>query len=84
MLETVGYSGLQRQTVEGTWLDVEYLKGSLIVNIGLLLSNISGVLIKATRHRMVDCGAERYGSALKLTNIIKPMFCKLILWRLIF
>ncbi|XP_047737586.1 2-oxoglutarate-dependent dioxygenase tropC-like isoform X2 [Hyalella azteca] len=60
MLETFGYPGLQLQTAEGTWQDVEYRKGSLIVNIGLLLSKISGGLIKATHHRVVDCGAERF------------------------
>ncbi|KAF2362019.1 Non-hem dioxygenase N-terminal domain [Trinorchestia longiramus] len=59
MLETFGYPGLQLQNQDGTWQDVEYRRGSFIVNLGLLLSKISGGIIKATRHRVLDCGKER-------------------------
>jgi len=59
MLETFDYKGLQIRNSEGVWSDVEHRPGSMIVNIGILFSKITGGILKATPHRVVDYGGDR-------------------------
>ena len=59
MLSTFDYKGLQIRNAEGVWKDVENRPGSLVVNIGILFSKITGGMLKATPHRVVDYGGRR-------------------------
>ena len=43
-----------------SWLDVKPRPGSLVVNLGKTLSESTGGRIKATEHRVIDPGGERY------------------------
>lgn len=60
LLATFQYSGLQLLTENGVWSDVPPRPGSLVVNSGDILSKMTGNKIKATRHRVVDIGMDRY------------------------
>ena len=73
------YSGLQVE-YKGKYRDVQSVPDSFVVNIGALLQRISDNKIKATMHRVVDIGIERYScpfffdpkfSARVTTNILK-------------
>ena len=59
MLTSFGEPGLQVLLRDGSWLDVHSLPGTLIVNLGEMLSEMSGKRIKATQHRVVDTGGRR-------------------------
>jgi isopenicillin N synthase-like dioxygenase len=56
--------GLQVQTLDGRWVDVPYVPGSVVVNVGEMLEAASGGYYKATMHRVVtpegEEGKERY------------------------
>nr|XP_053648532.1 1-aminocyclopropane-1-carboxylate oxidase-like [Cherax quadricarinatus] len=54
------YPGLQVRWMDDTLLDVPHRRGHLVVNIGVLLSTMSGGNLKATRHRVVECGGDRF------------------------
>ena len=57
LLATFDYPGLQIQDENDQWIDVPVRPNSLVVNIGDVLSNVTGGRLKATRHRVVDmCG----------------------------
>ncbi|XP_041365536.1 2-oxoglutarate-dependent dioxygenase citB-like isoform X2 [Gigantopelta aegis] len=60
LLATFDYTGLQIQSSDGQWYDVPPRPGSLIVNIGDVLSQMTGGRLKATRHRVVDPKISRY------------------------
>ena len=45
---------------DGSWLDVKPRPGSFVVNLGKTLSESTGGRIKATEHRVIDPGGERY------------------------
>ena len=44
---------------DGTWLDVIPRPGSLVVNLGLCLSKMTGERVKATMHRVLAIGRPR-------------------------
>ena len=58
ILSTLSYPGLEVQREDGSWMSVAPQPGSLILNIGDLLSRITD--LKATRHRVQDIGRDRY------------------------
>jgi isopenicillin N synthase-like dioxygenase len=60
LLAQDGVSGLQARAHDGTWLDVEPREGTLAVNFGKVLDLWTGGRIKATEHRVVGSGRERF------------------------
>ena len=54
LLVTFEYEGLEYFGSEGTWLKVKPRPGSVIMNIGQVLSDLSNGRIQATRHRVRD------------------------------
>ncbi|CAL4175397.1 unnamed protein product [Meganyctiphanes norvegica] len=62
LVSTFDYPGLQIQLEDGKWLDVPSRPGAMVVNIGILLSRISGGVLKATTHRVVDFGGHRWSA----------------------
>jgi isopenicillin N synthase-like dioxygenase len=52
--------GLQAQSRSGEWVDVAIPAGGFAVNFGGLLSRWTGKQIRATRHRVLSAGPERY------------------------
>ena len=54
--------GLQVQTPDGTWLDINIPRGMLFVHCGDMIENLSNGLCKATIHRVVnnDLCEDRY------------------------
>ena len=60
LLDTCGYSGLEIQNERNEWVKVAPRPGSLVVNIGDLLSRMTKRRFKATRHRVRDTGGDRY------------------------
>lgn len=55
LLLTDGVPGLQA-LVDGQWIPVPYIKGSLVVNIGSLLQEWSSNQLLATLHRVISVG----------------------------
>ena len=60
LLETFHYAGLEVLSENGTWLAVKPRPGTLVVNIGDMLAQFTGGRLKATKHRVVDLGKDRY------------------------
>ena len=60
LLAQDGVEGLQAQHRDGAWLDVPPVEGSLAVNFGKVLERWCGGRIKATRHRVIGSGRERF------------------------
>ncbi len=60
LLITFGYSGLEIQNENDEWVKVAPRPGSLVVNIGDLLSRMTKRRFKATKHRVRDTGGDRY------------------------
>ena len=60
LLVTFSYQGLEILREDGQWMSVVPRPGSLIVNIGDLLSRITNRRFKSTYHRVRDTGIERY------------------------
>ena len=60
LLVTFSYPGLEILQEDGQWVSVAPRPGSLIVNIGDLLSRLTGGRFKSTYHRVRDMGVERY------------------------
>ena len=60
MLTSFNKPGLQILCHDNTWMDVQSQPGALVVNLGEMLSEMSGHRIKATQHRVVDTGGARY------------------------
>ena len=60
LLAQDGVAGLQAQHLDGTWLDVPPQEHALAVNFGKVLELWTGGLIRATRHRVLGTGRERY------------------------
>lgn len=52
-------AGLQLQTTEGDWLDVNPPEGALVVNIGDMLQRMSNRVLRSTTHRVVNPAPER-------------------------
>ena len=52
-------SGLQARSLDGRWLDVPPLEGTVVVNFGQALEEWSAGRIRATEHRVLGNGVER-------------------------
>ena len=61
LLSTFNYPGLQVE-IDGEYKSIKPIKNAIVMNIGETLSKISGYKIKATKHRVLDIGVERYSS----------------------
>ena len=59
LLVTFSYPGLEILR-DGTWMSVAPRPGSLVVNIGDLMSKVSKGKFKATYHRVRNTGSDRY------------------------
>ncbi len=70
LLATFDYPGLQIQDENDQWVDVPVRSNSLVVNIGDVLSKMTGRRLKATRHRVVDMGRARQS----LPYFLEPRF----------
>ncbi|MGO1121036.1 2OG-Fe(II) oxygenase family protein [Rhodovibrionaceae bacterium A322] len=60
VLAQCGVSGLQAQDSEGDWIDVPPDSDGFAINFGGLLARWTGGRIKATRHRVLGLGEERF------------------------
>ena len=60
LLVTFSYPGLEILREDEEWVGVAPRPGSLVVNIGDLLSRLTGGRYKSTYHRVRDTGIERY------------------------
>ena len=60
LLATFSYPGLEILRDDGTWMSVAPRLGSLVVNIGDLLSRVTNGRFKATYHRVRDIGKDRF------------------------
>ena len=52
--------GLQVQLTNGEWFPVAPRCGSVVVNLGKMLAESTGWRVKATPHRVMDLGTDRY------------------------
>ena len=60
LLAQDGVEGLQAQNLGGEWIDVPPADGTLAVNFGRLLEQWTGSQVRATLHRVVSPGRERF------------------------
>jgi isopenicillin N synthase-like dioxygenase len=60
LLAQDGVEGLQARARDGSWLDVPPVEGTLAVNFGKVLERWTGGRIKATEHRVIGSGRERF------------------------
>jgi len=60
LLVSFNYPGLEILKEDGTWMNVAPRPGSLAVNIGDLLSQLTKGRFKATYHRVQDIGRDQY------------------------
>jgi isopenicillin N synthase-like dioxygenase len=60
LLAQDGVKGLQARSSDGAWIDVAPEEGTLAVNFGKLLERWTGGRIRATEHRVLGHGAERF------------------------
>jgi isopenicillin N synthase-like dioxygenase len=77
LLAQDGVEGLQAKGRDGTWLDVPPVEGSIAINFGGLLERWTGGLVKATEHRVLGSGRERYSIPFfyepKVDAVIEPL-----------
>ena len=60
LLAQDGVPGLQARARSGRWVDVPPLEGTLVVNFGQVLERWSAGRIRATEHRVLGSGRERF------------------------
>jgi isopenicillin N synthase-like dioxygenase len=60
LLAQDGVEGLQARLPDGSWGDVPPLEGTLAVNFGKVLERWADGAIKATEHRVLGAGRERF------------------------
>lgn len=60
LLAQDGVSGLQARASGGRWVEVPPEEGTLAINFGKLLETWTGGRIRATEHRVIGRGEERY------------------------
>lgn len=60
LLAQDGVGGLQAQLFDGTWIDVPPEEGTLAANFGKVLERWTSGAIRATVHRVLGSGIERY------------------------
>lgn len=59
LLQTFDYRGLEIQ-LDGRWFAVPPKKGSLVVNLGEQMTEMSNGRFKSTIHRVIDIGEDRF------------------------
>jgi isopenicillin N synthase-like dioxygenase len=62
LLSTFSYPGLQVDIGGGVYKSVRPVAKTLVVNLGDMLSRITDYKLKATKHRVLDIGVERFSS----------------------
>ncbi len=55
------YPGLQ-VLINDKWESIQPVENAIVVNMGNLLSRISGGRVKATMHQVYDIGKERFSA----------------------
>jgi isopenicillin N synthase-like dioxygenase len=60
LLAQDGVEGLQARAHSGEWIDVPPAEGRLAVNFGKLLERWTGGRVRATLHRVLSPGRERF------------------------
>jgi len=60
LLAQDGVAGLEVEDRAGNWIGVAPTEGTLVVNFGKLLERWTGGKVRATKHRVVGSGAERF------------------------
>ena len=60
LLAQDGVAGLEVEDRSGNWIGVTPTEGTLVVNFGKLLERWTGGKLRATKHRVVGSGAERF------------------------
>lgn len=60
LLLTFGFKGLEVMMPDETWVEIKPRPNSIIMNIGDVFSRMLGGKVKATRHRVLDIGIDRY------------------------
>lgn len=60
LLAQDGVGGLQAKNRAGSWIDIPAADDALVVNFGRLLELWTGGSIRATEHRVLSTGQERY------------------------
>jgi len=60
LLAQDGIAGLEVEDRAGHWIGVPPTEGTLVVNFGKLLERWTGGKVRATRHRVVGSGTERF------------------------
>jgi isopenicillin N synthase-like dioxygenase len=60
ILAQCGVGGLQAKVEDGSWVDVPPAEDAFAVNFGGLLSRWTGGRVKATMHRVISAGQERF------------------------
>jgi isopenicillin N synthase-like dioxygenase len=53
-------AGLEVEDRAGNWIGVPPAEGTLVINFGKLLERWTGGRVRATRHRVIGSGAERF------------------------
>jgi isopenicillin N synthase-like dioxygenase len=62
LLAQHGVGGLQARHADGDFVDVPVIDDALAVNFGTLLQRWTGGRIKATEHRVLSSGEERFST----------------------
>lgn len=62
LLSTFNYHGLQVDIGAGNYKSVRPVPNTLVINLGDMLSRITNYQLKATKHRVLDIGVERFSS----------------------
>ena len=77
ILAQCGVGGLQAKADDGSWVDVPPVENSFAVNFGGLLSRWTGGRVKATMHRVISTGDERFSIPLffepRPSTVIAPL-----------
>ena len=80
LLSTLGYPGLQ-VNINGEFKSVKPIYNQMVVNLGGILERITNYQLKATLHRVLDIGIERFSCPFLATpsylteipsNLLKP------------
>lgn len=62
LLSTFNFPGLQVETSEGVYKSIKPHPNVIVVNLGTMFSRITNYTLKATLHRVLDIGVERFSS----------------------
>lgn len=77
LLAQDGVPGLQARSRDGAWVDVPPAEGTMAVNFGGLLERWTGGRIKATEHRVLGPGRERFSIPFfyepRVDAVIRPL-----------